>query len=39
MIFLGVYTRRMTLPITRLFQRLIIDTLGMERFNPAVAAF
>jgi len=25
--------------VTRLFQRLIIDTLGMERFNPAVAAF
>ncbi len=25
--------------VARLFQRLIIDTLGMERFNPAVAAF
>ena len=25
--------------VTRLFQRLIIDTLGMERFNPSVVAF
>lgn len=25
--------------VTRLFQRLIIDTLGMERFNPAVVTF
>jgi len=25
--------------VTRLFQRLIIDNLGMERFHPAVAAF
>jgi len=25
--------------VTRLFQRLVIDTLGMERFNPTVTAF
>ncbi len=25
--------------VTKLFQRLIIDTLGLERFAPAVAAF
>ncbi len=25
--------------VTRLFQRLVIDTLGLERFNPTVTAF